>query len=141
REHPGFFSKDALRTRKLRTVSDLHHKQVIESSLQGRWEPTRAELRQICEEVEPSVRLYKEKNNDTIRHKIFAHMAKDKKKIANALSYALLSDIDTMFQNLLEVMYALYALFDNGVRHERGTGPRKFAQDVRDRTRKVLDRL
>jgi hypothetical protein len=139
-EHPGFFSKDALRTRKLRTVSDQHHKQVIETSLQGVWEPTRAELRQICKEIEPSVRLYKA-NYQTIRHGIFAHMGKDQENIANALSAALLSDIDTMFRNLLEVRYALYALFENGVRHERGTGPHKFACDVHDRTRRVLDRL
>ena len=52
------------------------------------------------------------------------------------MSNALLSDIDTMFRNLLEVMYALYALFNNGVRHERGIGPHKFARDVHDRTRR-----
>ena len=67
-EHPAFFSKDALRTRKLRTVSD--------PSLQGVWEPTRGELRQLCKEVEPSVRLYKEKNYQNISHEIFAHMGK-----------------------------------------------------------------
>ena len=67
-EHPAFFSKDALRTRKLRTVSD--------PSLQGVWEPTRGELRQLCKEVEPSVRLYKEKNYQNISHEIFAQWEK-----------------------------------------------------------------
>ena len=66
----------------------------------------------------------------------FSHNGKNRNKIANALSNALLSDIDTMFRKLLEVMYALYALFNNGVRHERGIGPHKFARDVHDRTRR-----
>jgi hypothetical protein len=139
-EHPGFFSKDALLTRKLRTVCDQDQAQVIEASLQGIWEPTRAELRQICKEVERSIRVYRAKY-ETIRHEIFAHMGKDQTKIASALSSTLLADIDMMFRDLLEVMDALWALFDNGVRHERGIGPHKFARDVHDRTRKVLNRL
>jgi hypothetical protein len=139
-EYRGFFSKDSLRTRKLRTVYDQDHTQVIEASLEGVWEPTRAELRQICGEVGPSLLLYEERY-ETIRHEIFGHIGKDQKKIANALSKTLLSDIDAMFRDLLELMDALHALFDNGVRHERRIGPHRFARDVHDRTRKVLDRL
>jgi hypothetical protein len=141
KEYPGFFSKDELRKRKLRTVSDQHHKQVIETSLQGVWEPTRAELREICMEVEPSISLYKEKNYKIIRHNICAHLGKKQEEISDALNKARLADVDTMFRHLLEATYALYALFDNGVRHERGIGPDTFARDVRDRTRRVLDRL
>lgn len=139
-EHPGFFSKGALRARKLRTVGNQDDPQVIEVSLEGIWEPTRAELQQIRKEVEPSIRIYRARYQ-TIRHEIFAHIGKDQKKIANALSNALLGDIDMMFLDLLEVMDALHALFDNGVRHERRIGPHRFARDVHERTRKVLDRL
>jgi hypothetical protein len=139
-EYPGFFSKGALRRRKLRTIRNQDDPQVIEASLEGIWEPTRDELRQIRKEVEPSIRLYQARYK-TIRHEIFAHMGKDQKKTANALSNTLLSHIDMMFLDLLEVMDALYALFDNGVRHERRIGPHRFARDVHERTRKVLDRL
>jgi hypothetical protein len=142
-KYPGFFSKDSLRTRKLRTVYDHDHTQMIEAieaSLEGVWEPTPAELRQICGKVDPSLRLYEEKY-ETIRHEIFGHIGKDQKKIANALSKTLLSDVDAMFLDLLDLMDALHALFDNGARHERSIGAQLFARDVHDRTRKVLDRL
>jgi len=68
-------------------------------------------------------------------------MGKDQKKVAKALSSTLLSHIDIMFLDLLEVMDALYALFDNGMRHERRIGPHRFAYDVHEHTRRVLDRL
>jgi hypothetical protein len=139
-EHPGFFSKGALRTRKLRTVGNQDDPRVIEASLEGIWEPTRDELRQIRKEVEPSIRIYRAIYR-TIRHEIFAHLGKDQKKIADVLSNTLLADIDMMFLDLLEVMDALHAIFDNGVGHERWIGPHRFARDVHERTRKVLDRL
>jgi AbiU2 len=139
-EYRGFFSKAALRTRKLRTVRNQDNQQVIEASLEGIWEPTRDELRQIRKEVEPSIGVYHARYK-TIRHEIFAHIGKDQKKIANALSNTLLSHVDMMFLDLLEVMDALYALFDNGVRHERRIGPHRFAHDIHERTRRVLDRL
>jgi len=138
-EYRGFFSKDALRMRKLR-IAGNQDPQVIEASLEGIWEPTRAELSQFRKEVEPSIRVYRERY-ETIRHEIFAHTGKDHKKVVNALNKTLLSEIDIMFLDLLEVMDGLYALFDNGVRHERRIGPHRFARDVHECARRVLDRL
>jgi len=93
-EHRGFFSKDALRMRKLR-ISHDQHKAIIEKSLEGIWEPTRKELREFRTEVGPSLRIYRERY-ETIRHEIFAHTGKDQQKVAIALSKTLLSEIDMM---------------------------------------------
>jgi hypothetical protein len=86
------------------------------------------------------VSLYRAKYK-TIRDGIFGHLGKDQGKVANALSKTLLAEIDLMFLDLLEVMDMLFALFDNGVRCERRIGPHRFARDVHERTRTVLDRL
>ena len=137
--YPGLFSKEELRARKLR-VAGNQNSDVIEASLEGIWEPTRAELGQPRKEVKKSICLYRAKYK-TIRDGIFGHLGKDQGKVANALSKTLLAEIDLMFLDLLEVMDMLFALFDNGVRCERRIGPHRFARDVHERTRTVLDRL
>jgi hypothetical protein len=54
--YPGLFSKEELRARKLR-VAGNQNSDVIEASLEGIWEPTRAELGQPRKEVEKSISL------------------------------------------------------------------------------------
>lgn len=137
--NPGHFSKAALRERKRRT-SGVQDWEVIERYLDGVWEPRRDEVRQFRKELEPSLRIYRARY-ETIRHGIFAHIGKDQRVIADAISKALLAEIDMMFLDLLEVMDALQALFDNGVKHERRVGPHRYAREVQRRTRDVLSRL
>jgi hypothetical protein len=135
--NPGYFSKAALAERKRLGGQGTG---VIETSLEGTWQPTRGELRTFQEELGPSLRIYRDRY-ETIRHKIFAHSGKDQRIIADALGKTLLAEIDMMFLDLLEVMDGLHALFDNGVKHERRVGPHRYAREVEQRTRDVLKRL
>ena len=137
--NPGYFSKAALAERK-RSILGGQKPEAVEISLEGIWQPTRDELRKFQEELGPSLQIYRDRYA-TIRHKIFAHSGKDERVIADALGKTLLAEIDMMFLGLLEVMGGLYALFDNGVKHERCTGSHRYALEIEQGTRDVLKRL
>lgn len=138
-EHPGYFSKAALGERK-RSILGSQEPGVIENSLKDIWQPTRDELRQFRAELGPSLRIYRCRY-ETIRHNVFAHSGKDEGLIADAVSKTLLAEIDMMFLDLLEIIDGLHALFDNGVKHERRIGPHRYAREIVQRTRDVLNRL
>jgi hypothetical protein len=138
-ENPGYFSKTALAERK-RRISGGQKPGVIETSLEGIWQPKRDELRKFQEDLGPSLRIYRDRY-ETIRHNVFAHSGKDERLIADALSKTLLVEINMMFLDLLEIIDGLYALFDNGVKHERRTGPHHYEREIEQRTRDVLNRL
>jgi hypothetical protein len=125
--YPGYFSKAALRERKQRT-SGAQDLEVSERNLDDAWEPQKGELQQFRKELGPSLRIYRDRY-ETIRHTILAHIGKDEGIIAEASGKALLAEIDMMFLDLLEVMDALHALFDNGVKHERRIGPHRYARE------------
>jgi AbiU2 len=136
--YPGYFSKAALLERKQRTSGQ--ELEVIERTLDGMWEPKSEELKQISAELDRSCQCYRERY-ENIRHTIFAHIGKDERLIVDTLDKTLWTDIDLMFLDLLEVMDALHALFDNGVKHDRRIGPHRYAREVQCRTRDVLNRL
>jgi hypothetical protein len=136
---PKIFSREELAERKRKAANDPDPPWLA-PYLATAWQPTIGELHDIRDQVEPSIRVYRDRYA-AIRNKVFAHIEKNQQLVANAVNKTLVSDIDMMFLDMLEVIDMLHALFDNGVNRGRRIGPHPFAREVQARTLAVLNRL
>jgi hypothetical protein len=136
---PKIFAREELAERKRKAANDPDPPWLA-SYLAAAWQPTIDELHDIREQVEPSIRVYRDRYA-AIRNKVFAHIEKNQQLVAEAVSKTLVSDIDMMFLDMLEVIDMLQALFVNGVNRGRRIGPHHFTKEVQARTLEVLNRL
>ena len=133
-ENHAFFAKRSLAERKRRT-GQLQAED-LDRYLEDRWEPNRTELQTIKSSLDPAHSKYREKYHE-IRNKWYAHNVIERPSPRDPL----IADIDAILNDVYEVVAALYALFDNGVKHDIGIGYRVCAEEAKDRARSVLNRL
>jgi hypothetical protein len=137
--HPEYFAKTALADRK-RKIPNGQEPEWLKGYLEHTWEPSADELKAFRAALEPARTKY-QSTYSAIRHKFFAHSERDAALANRLLANTLVADIEEMFYGLNEVVLALHALYDNGAKHEVGTGTRAYIERVRARTRAMLDRL
>jgi hypothetical protein len=137
--HPEYFEKTALADRK-RKLANGREPDWLKGYLEDAWEPTADELRAFRAALEPARTTY-QSTYSAIRHKFFAHSERDAALANRLLENTQVADIEDIFYGLNEVVLALHALYDNGAKHEVGTGTRAYIERVRTRTRGLLDRL
>jgi hypothetical protein len=137
--HPEYFVKTALGDRKRRAAGG-QEPPWLDVYLTTVWVPTTDELKQFRVALEPARTKY-QPTYAAIRHKLFAHSERDIALAARLLENTLITEIAEIFYALNEVVLALHALYDNGARHEVGTGSRSYVERVRTRTRTILNRL
>jgi hypothetical protein len=137
--HPEYFAKAALADRK-RKLANGHEPEWLKGYLEHAWEPTADELKAFRAALEPAQTNY-QSTYSAIRHKFFAHSERDIALANRLLENTQIAEIEDIFYGLNEVVLALHALYDNGAKHEVGTGSRAYIERVRTRTRTMLDRL
>jgi hypothetical protein len=128
--YPEYFAKAALAERKRK----------LANSPEPAWEPTPDELKAFRAGLEP-VRTKYQRTYAAIRHKFFAHSERHVASANRLLENTRIAEIEDIFYRLNEVVLALHALYDNGAKHEVGTGSGAYIELVRTRTRAILDRL
>jgi hypothetical protein len=115
-EHRGFFSKAALRSRKLgHGILPVGLDEYV-----GRaWEPSRRELEQFLEKLIP----YEKQWNAVyapLRNKVYAHIQeKDRDRIHELYSLTQLAEVEEMLRFLKGLVDDLWQLYYNG--HQPGT--------------------
>jgi hypothetical protein len=142
--HPEFFSREALRERKLNIPGAKWNPGQLEEYVRDVAEPTREELRRLKKALAPHKAKFDEICKP-LRDQIFAHtIAKDEVLIADLFSKALKSDIDQILCFLHSLIEAIKYLALNAMPPELGGDHYGYAarvKEITNRTERLLKQL
>jgi hypothetical protein len=129
--HPEFFSKDALRARKLRTLGNEPNPPWLNEYVQAAWEPNTQDLRALKKALAP----HKAKFDAIylpIRHQIAHIIFKDEEDIRALYSKTLKTDIDELLRFLHSLVHAIQDLAWNGRKPDLTGNDYGYAGRVRE---------
>ena len=142
--HPEFFSKAALRARKLSIPGSRWNPVDLDEYVQNAWEPTVQDLRTLKRSLVPHKAkfdaIYK-----PIRNQVFAHtVLKDEGLVADLFSKTLKADIDQILCFLHSLLWAIKELAYNarppGLNGDN-YGYRRRVAEITDETERLLRQL
>ena len=113
--HPEFFSKHALRKRKLSSSSKPNPPPWLDEYVESAWEPSVQDLKELKKALAP----HKAKFDDIykpIRNQIAHIISKDEQAISSLYSRTLKADIDELLCFLHGVICAIWQMANNGAK-------------------------
>jgi hypothetical protein len=142
--HPEFFSRGALRARKLAIPGGKWDLKLLEQYIQNAWEPSVRDLRAFKRALKPHKKKFDELYKP-LRDQIFAHtVLKDPALIADLFNRALKSEIDKILCFLYNVISAIQDLAHNGRPVDPNGDDYGYARrvkEIEDRTTRLLRQL
>ena len=138
--HPEFFSKAALRHRKLRDSTD-QEPEWLPGYLLEAWEPDAAALEKLRDALTPSSDKYDAAFKD-IRSKLYAHRdILDRAGIQAIINRGLLVDLEDILYTLHDLLECITQLIYNGTKPFPGARKYDYEERIRNATRKTLNGL
>ena len=138
--HPEYFSRDALRRRKLEVDPNFDPGD-LDDYLAKAWEPTKADLEALKEAFEPTADEYKQ-TYKPIRHKLYAHKdVLDRAAIHALVGKGLLVDFEAILYATHDLLDCFLQLIHNGVEPRLGVREYGYEERIRSATRKTLEQL
>jgi HEPN superfamily AbiU2-like protein len=138
--HPEFFSKDALRQRKINLKSEPEY---LDALINDAWSPADAsELRYLKMELKPHFRKFME-IYQPIRHTYYAHrLLQTDKPIAELFSLTNRNELGQILDFLHQLVKEIWHLYQNGMKPEfRTQGVVKSDSEATRSTRKVINKV
>src|ERR1041385_4217942 len=116
--HPEFFSKDALRRRKINLKIEPEY---LDALIDGAWAPADAsELRYLKKELKPHIQKFTE-IYQPIRHTYYAHrLLQTDQPVAKLFSLTNRSELRQILNFLHELVEDIWHLYQNGMKPEFG---------------------
>lgn len=136
-QHPEFFTKESLRARK--EISGLNNSDILETYLKNITEPTKEELRGLKKSLScysSQLETYR-----VIRNLYGHNIPIDKAEKDNLFAAAQIDEIEEFLYCINDLQNGLWQLFYNGRVPKFGTSGRGYVDDIKKRTRKVLNEL
>jgi AbiU2 len=137
--HPEFFSKDALRKRKI----DLKlAPEYLDALIDGAWAPVDAsELRYLKKELKPHSRKFTE-IYQPIRHTYYAHrLLQTDKPVAELFSLTNRNELGQILNFLHELVEGIWHLYQNGVKPKFGRQRVAHDSNATRSARKVINKV
>ena len=138
-EHPEYFSKAALRARRLTSVQGTPD--WLENFLEGIWEPNTADLRILKKAVAPYQAKF-EAVHRPIRNNVYGHNIITEEQLRHDMfESAKIKEIEEILYFLHDLVENLWNLLMNGDRPELGKVNYGYEERVRNNVRAVLSSL
>jgi hypothetical protein len=135
-EHPEYFSKTALRTRKIAHAHETTDWR--EGYIESAWEPTASDLRALKKATAPFTAKF-EAMYRPFRNKVFGHnMIADSVPTYELFRKPEIQEIDDILYFLCDLTHVLFDLFVNGNKPELGRNKYRYKQRIRDSVQSVL---
>jgi hypothetical protein len=137
--HPEFFSKDALRRRKIALKIEEEY---LDALIDGAWAPADAsELRYLKKSLQPHFCKFTE-IYQPIRHWYYAHrLLQTDKPVAELFSLTNRSELAQILDFLHELVEGIWHLYQNGVKPEFGTQRSRNDSEATRSARRVIHKL
>jgi len=114
-DHPGFFSKAAVRLEKIR-LHNGHEPEWLDEYMARAWEPTRADLESIDNALRPHHEKFKQ-IYQPIRHVYFAHRGRlGADVIGRLFARTVIKDVSEILKFLYTVVDSIWEMWANGTR-------------------------
>ena len=133
--HPEFFSKDALRKRKIDLKIEAKY---LDALIDGAWAPAHAsELRYLEKALKPHSRTFRE-IYQPIRHLYYAHrLLQTDKPVAELFSLTNRNELGQILDFLHQLVEGIWHLYQNGMKPELET--QRFAKNDSEATRSARE--
>lgn len=136
-QHPEFFSKEALRQRKISLVHGTPD--WLEDRVNEAWEPTTSELRSLKKALAPH-RAKFQALYAPIRNQVFGHsIVTDHLSVQALFANASIPDIEALLFFLRDLLSNLQDLFLNGHQPKLGLRTYSYRERIADQVRRVLE--
>jgi len=135
-EHPEYFSKTALHTRKIAQAHEIT--EWPEEYIESVWEPTASDLRALKKAIVPFSARFKAMY-PPIRNRVFEHNVIMKSGLTYELfRKAEIKQIDEILYFLCDLTHVLFDLFVHGNKPELGKNKYRYKERIRDSVQSIL---